>query len=206
MPSSWTHAIFATSSCWPAWLSSGCRTYAARSACATPSSSRGWSGAPVVGGDLDEVGVGVAEVDGGDGTQRPGAGDRPLLDDHAGAAQLGHDLSDGRGGDEAEVGGPRGGPGRVGRVGGRRRVDVELLAPEAERAPPGAEADRLHPEDALVERDRRLDVADGQDQVVQAIDLHRRRGPAPAQTSPARTPASPVGGGSAAPWWRGSRW
>jgi hypothetical protein len=52
-------------------------------------------------------------------------------------------------------------------------VQIELVGAEPQRAPAVPEGDRLHAEHAHVEVDGLVDVGDGQDQVVDAIDHHR---------------------------------
>jgi hypothetical protein len=51
-------------------------------------------------------------------------------------------------------------------------MEIELLVPETESATTSCESDRLHMENASVERTSRLDIADGKNEVVKAVNGH----------------------------------
>src|SRR5947199_315751 len=55
------------------------------------------------------------------------------------------------------------------------RVQVDLLRSESQREPARREPHRLHAEDPAVEVARGVEIADGQHQVVEAIERHRAR-------------------------------
>ena len=85
---------------------------------------------------------------------------------------MGNHLSDGDGGGEAQIGGT----GR--RIGGFRLefvtdlMQIDLLITEAQRPPPTAKGDGLHPQHALVKSTGSLNIGDGQDKVVEAVNMH----------------------------------
>ena len=89
----------------------------------------------VVARHLDEVAVGIPEVDGGHRPQRARAPHRPRHDRHSADAQMSHDPLDRGRGYEAEIG--RSGRRPPGRRLDRRadRVQVDLLPPEGETGP-----------------------------------------------------------------------
>lgn len=127
----------------------------------------------VVLADLDQVPVGIAEVERVDRPERAGALDRAFLDGYVRACERRLDGLQRHGGDEAEVGRSRRrsqGPGIELATG---LVEVELLLAESQRHATVAEAFPVHIQRALVERDRRLDVSDGEHEMVETID-HRR--------------------------------
>src|SRR3954467_15262429 len=64
-------------------------------------------------------------------------------------------------------------------------MEIQLLIPEREGATACRELDRRHPERALIKGQRSLDVADGENDVVDRPDLHRWRAH-PAATAPCR--------------------
>src|SRR5213592_4556766 len=124
-------------------------------------------------GDLEKIAVGVAQIDRLDRAQRA----RPL----DGALEQ-------RDAVLGETGAPRlqrliRQKAQVARSGGRPlglrlelppgRVQVDFLRSEAQRDAPLAVGHYLHAEDPAVEVARRCGVADGQDQVIQAIEHHR---------------------------------
>src|SRR5207247_10867208 len=55
------------------------------------------------------------------------------------------------------------------------RVQVDLLRSESQREPARREPHRLHAEDPAVEVARGVEIADGQHQVVEAMERHRAR-------------------------------
>src|SRR5438132_1303550 len=55
------------------------------------------------------------------------------------------------------------------------RVQVDLLRSESQREPARREPHRLHAEDPAVEVARGVEIADGEHQVVEAIERHRAR-------------------------------
>src|SRR3989442_1029133 len=58
---------------------------------------------------------------------------------------------------------------------GPGRVQVDLLRSESQREPARREPHRLHAEDPAVEVARGVEIADGEHQVVEAIERHRAR-------------------------------
>ena len=85
---------------------------------------------------------------------------------------MSHDLRDGSGSNKAKVCGTRRRTQGVRRNRGIGRVKIELLPAKAERATTSGESDRLHIEDASVECRSRLDIANGKNEVVNAVNLH----------------------------------
>ena len=51
-------------------------------------------------------------------------------------------------------------------------MEIDLLLTENERLPSRSERDSLHPEDAFVERTSRVDVPNGEDEVIESVDVH----------------------------------
>ena len=111
----------------------------------------------------------------------------------------------GRGrGDQAQVGAAGRGPGGVrgGLLPGL--VQVDLAGAELQGAAPGAEGDRAHAQDPLVEAGGLVQVGDGQDQVVQAGDADRwhllsRRDPPAGVSAGLLAPGLPGGTGEPVP-------
>jgi hypothetical protein len=85
---------------------------------------------------------------------------------------MSHDLRDGSGSNKAKVCGAGRWTQGVRRNRGIGLVQVELVAAKAERATTAGESDRLHIQHASVECNRRLDIANGKNKVVNAINLH----------------------------------
>jgi hypothetical protein len=90
---------------------------------------------PGLDGDLHQVAVRVADVDGLDGPERAGARDRALLDGHAGRGQTRFPVGQGGQGEEAEITRARRGGGRPGIDLLAGLVEVDPLLAEAQ---PGA--------------------------------------------------------------------
>jgi hypothetical protein len=90
-------------------------------------------------GDLQQVAVGIAEVDGLDRAHGAGPRDRSFLDRHAGWAQARGPGAERLAGEEAEVGGARRRPGGLGVELLPGFVQVELLRAEAEGGAPAPE-------------------------------------------------------------------
>src|SRR3546814_10420488 len=82
------------------------------------------------------------------------------------------DLADRRLGDQAEIAAAGRRIRRVRHEFAPRLVQVDLLPAEGERGAALAEAHDLHAEDPAVEGAGRLDVADGEHEMVDAVDLH----------------------------------
>ncbi len=124
--------------------------------------------------DLDEVLVGIADVDRLDRADGAGARPRPGDDRHPAALQMGDEFGQRHLGDEAQIAGARG------RLVGDQprdvvsRVQVDLLLAETQRRPPFAEMHDLHAEHPRVEGAGSLDVGDGQDEVIETRDVHCR--------------------------------
>jgi 8-oxo-dGTP pyrophosphatase MutT (NUDIX family) len=127
----------------------------------------------VVGGDLDEVAVRITEVDRGDRASRPSPGNWSFLDPHVAGAQVGHHPVKWGRGDQADIDRSWSGSAGLGLQLVTRLVQVELVGAEAEGAAVGAEGDRLHAEHADIEVDGLVDVGNGEDQMVNAVDDHR---------------------------------
>ena len=125
-------------------------------------------------GQFYQVVVGIPEVD---RYQRPCGAcpvDRPLDDIHAVLPDEGCGLFDVQGGDEAEIGGTRRG------VAGFRLVfpavfmEIDFLIAEFQGNPTLPEAHDLHSQNSRIELQGFIDVSDGEDQVVDAVDVHGR--------------------------------
>jgi hypothetical protein len=127
----------------------------------------------VVGGDLDEVAVGITEVDRRDGAGRSDPGNWSLLNLHVAGLQVGDQPVRWGRGDQTHIN--RSGCGSTG-LGFQfvtRQVNVELVLAEPKGATASAEGDRLHAEHADIEVDGLLDVGDGKDQMVDPVDDDR---------------------------------
>lgn len=124
--------------------------------------------------ELDEILVWIADVDADDRSGCARALDRTFLDLDALRDQLGPDLVDRFVDDETEIGAAGTG------VCGLRfelaagLVQVDLAASEGQRPPIAFEGDGPHPQHPLVEVDRRVEVLDGQHQMIQTLHLHLR--------------------------------
>src|SRR5437870_4153945 len=132
-------------------------------------------GHPELAGDLEQVAVGVAQVDRLDRAERARALHRPLEDGHPTLLEVAAPDLERLVRQEAEVA-------RAWRRSRRlppeflpSRVSVDLLRSESQREPARREPHRLHAEDPAVEVARGVEIADGQHQVVEAIERHRAR-------------------------------
>src|ERR1051326_7698459 len=150
--------------------------------------------------NLDGVRVGVADIDRLDRADRPGARPRPGDDRHRATLEMLDDLAQRHIGDEAQIARARGrlvGDEARNGVGG---VQVDLLLAEAQRRPPLAKANDLHPEYPRIKRAGPLDIGDGGEGVVETRDLHgslrercARDLPMAVQPTPSRRAAAPSG-------------
>src|SRR2546428_5813183 len=138
-----------------------------------------WLGSPIVDGELDEVVVGITEVDAGRHAARARAWPGPSLRRHAVPLEQREDLVDGPVPFETEIGAARRWPPRAEVARARRRlrsVDVDLLrVVDPDRRHVRA-ARPLFPGDReaepLVEVQRPLEIARDDDPVVDALDAH----------------------------------
>jgi hypothetical protein len=124
--------------------------------------------------DLDEVRVGVAQVDAQDRTGRPCPWHRALDKRHAVRLQLLDHGVQRRLGDKAQVRAPGCRPVGLRFELAASRMQVDLAAAEDERLSTRAELDGSHAEHPRVEVDRRVDVPHCQHQVVESVDEHER--------------------------------
>jgi hypothetical protein len=120
-------------------------------------------------GNLDEVVVGVADVDGAELADRANAFDRPFLDVNAEGGEVFDDFFDGVEGDEAEVGGAGCGVRSLGVEFVAALVEVDLLIAELEGLA-AVEGDYVHAEDLGVEVDACVYFRHGEDYVVDLFD------------------------------------
>ena len=122
--------------------------------------------------NFDEVSIGIAEVDGEDRRGGAGAPNGSFEEGYAAGLQMVGDVRDGRGGEEAEVGGSWRRLIRPGLELPALLVQVDLLVSEREGLASLAELDGTHSEHALIERAGGLDVPHREDKVIQSVDLH----------------------------------
>src|SRR5215470_15858840 len=145
----------------------------------TPSMSK--TTASVIRHKLDEVPVGIAEVDGSavDPT-RAATLDGTDLDGHSVRGQPLHGVLDGALPHEAEILRPGSGHRRFGRHGPTHLVHVDHGAPRYQRGkatlalPPLVDAEGLAAQDLPVEGERRLEVLDDEDDMIQRGNHVRR--------------------------------
>jgi hypothetical protein len=121
---------------------------------------------------LDQVHVRVTEIDREDGATRAGAAHRAFDDLDAETPKAVHHIIDGHGGDQAEIGGAGGGRSRFRIELSPDLMQVDLLITEGERLPLITERDDLHAEHTAVEIAGSADVADGEHEMVDAVDDH----------------------------------
>src|SRR5262249_42775330 len=133
----------------------------------TPSMSKTTASIIVIRHELEEVPVGIAEVDGSAVDPACTAAlDGTHLDGHSVRGQPLHDVLDAALPHEAEVLRAGGGHGRLGRHGRARLVHVDHGAPRHQRGeatltlPPLVDAEGLEAQDLAVEGERRLEVLD----------------------------------------------
>lgn len=119
--------------------------------------------------DLDEVVVGVADVDGAEFADRPGAFDGAFLDVDSQCREVFDHFFERVEGDEAEVGGAGCGMGRFRVEFVAALMEVDLLVAELERLA-AFEDDPIHAEDFGVEVDGCVEVGHGEDDVVDLFD------------------------------------
>jgi hypothetical protein len=121
---------------------------------------------------LNEIPIRITNVNRYERADRTAARHGALLDGNALGLQMCDAFDDRRGCEEAEIG--RAGRGRL-RVrydGGIGGMKIDLLLAEGQRPPAVAECNRVHAKQVGIEGNRSLDVADGQDNMVEAFDLH----------------------------------
>src|SRR5438876_530448 len=126
-------------------------------------------------GDREPVAVGVAQVDRLDRAERARALHRPLEDGHPTLLEVAAPDLERLVRQEAEVARAWRRPRRLQPELPPGRVQVDLLRSESQREPARREPHRLHAEDPAVEVARGVEIADGQHQVVEAIERHRAR-------------------------------
>ena len=141
---------------------------------AMPPPALGRGSTRLIGGNLDKIEVGVAEIHRPDRPARAGFLHRALDDSDTAAFEMGNGLRQGNRRYQAEIG----------RAGRRRmrlglefppgQVQVDFLAAEHQRLSPGTEGRHVHAEHARIERACSFDVAHRQHDVIDAIDVHRR--------------------------------
>src|SRR2546426_181566 len=149
--------------------------------------------APLV-GDLDQIAVGVAEVDRLEGAAGARALDRSLLDGDAPCSQVLDPPRQRLAREQAHVGGPRRRPRGLGVELPPGLVQVDLLGAESQRRAPLAEDDDLHAQHALVKLSGGGDVAHGEDEVVEPVDLQTKTlSGRKASASPGRAPRTRTG-------------
>ncbi len=125
-------------------------------------------------GQFNQVVVGIPEVDRHQWTRSACPVDRSPDDIHAVLLDEGFGLIDVQGGDEAEIGGTRRG------VAGFRLkfpavfMKIDFLIAEFQGNPTLSEAHDLHSQNSRVELEGFLHVSDGEDQVIDAVDVHFR--------------------------------
>src|ERR1700726_2113415 len=122
--------------------------------------------------DLDQVLVGVADIDGLDRADRARAWSRPGHDRHAALREMRHHLGKRRLGDEAQIA-----RARCRSVGDEARdivgrMQIDLLLPEAQRGAALAEGHHRHAEHPRIEVTGMADIGDGQHEMVETRDLH----------------------------------
>ena len=120
--------------------------------------------------------VRIAEVD---GAQRRASADLvngTELDLDRASPQVRRDSFERNVGREAEVDRARCRPARLWLELTTGLVQVQLLIAERERSPSLAERDRRHAEHPLIERDRLIEIGDGEDDVVDALDCEGQGG------------------------------
>src|SRR6185437_10346400 len=123
--------------------------------------------------DLDQVAVGIAEIDRHHRPERALALDRAKLDGDAAGLDVAHDLLERRLGDEAEIAGADRDMRRLGLKLPARHVEVDLLPAKGDGGRPLAVGRRRHhagAQHALIEAERRLEVAHGEHDMIEAVD------------------------------------
>jgi len=121
---------------------------------------------------LDEIAVGVPEIDGKQGAGCANAANGSVDDLDSDIAQVPDYLVKGRAGQKAEVG-----TARLRSAGMRlkllsRQVEIDLLLTETEGDPSVAVDDLFHGQGPAVEKDRGQDIAYCQYQVIKTVKLH----------------------------------
>lgn len=122
--------------------------------------------------DLDEVVVGVSEVDGSDRTDGSSARDRTFQDGHAAQTKVIDDLAERRGCNQADVSRTWSGRECLGLELLALLMEIDLLLRETQSISSSGKRDDFHAEYLLVEAAGRFNVGDCQDDVVKAEDLH----------------------------------
>src|SRR5262245_42399917 len=120
--------------------------------------------------DLDEIAVGIPEIDGCHEAHRAGPLDRTEFNRDAACFEMGLKFGDCAVRDQAEVARPGRGNLRCRLEGIPDLVDVNLLLAKDERDRMAGGGNALEPEDALVERAGRLERTDGEDEMIDARD------------------------------------
>jgi hypothetical protein len=134
---------------------------------------RRWLITPKAVGDFDEILVGVPQVHGQQRSGRPRASHGSFEDLNAVCPKVFDDLNHRRVREEAQVGRTRGRNGRLWLELSASLVEVDLLLTECQGVAAFAEEQGLHAEDSLVEVAGASDVAHGQNEVVESLDLNR---------------------------------
>ena len=125
--------------------------------------------------DLDEVVVGVSEVDGSDRTDGASARDRTFQDGHAAQMEVIDDLAERRCCNQADVSRTWSGRVSLGLELLALLMEIDLLLREIQSLSSSGKRDDFHAEYLLVEAAGRFNVGDCQDDVVKAEDLHQER-------------------------------
>src|SRR2546426_211527 len=132
-------------------------------------------GHPELAGDLEQVAVGVAQVDRLDRAEGARALHRPLEDGHPTLLEVAAPDLERLVRQEAEVARAWRRPRRLQPELRPGRVQVDLLRSESQREPARREPHRLHAEDPAGEVARGVEIADGEHQGVEAVERHPAR-------------------------------
>src|SRR5689334_15568400 len=129
----------------------------------------------VIGRDLDEIRVRIAEIHGMNRTLCAGFGYGTLDDRNAAAGKVGDHLRQRNRRDQAEIRRARRARVRLGLEFAPRLVQVDLLPADQQGLASHAEGPHAHAEHARIERAGGFDVTHREDDMVAAIDIHRLR-------------------------------